>query len=499
MNPSFIFTWKVEGHQQGLITCLAISPKGSRLIATSNDHDLLLVAVGDGHVAVKLSFEGQFSVLTAIWCSESNVLCGACNGSLYIICFDPTNNDSPVTMTPFLTPFNQQIRSLAFDPTRHLLAVGHSNTVSLFIHDNPDRHYTDSNWRHLEMIKGPCNNESGLVHGLLFYPTEKGTKKLLILYAESGWNVWSDVSAVKRISPDTNHNVCRVGRAVLTADDKALAVSTLDRTIVLYDLGDDGPVLTTMREFPYNDDADYSPIVPVASTPGGLTLGGTTCGELPVIDGHGGNVSLMRHEGSNHLIRAIAVHGDKIIVGSSNWAESIIKCYSSSPIVSGKKDDSPPNFVTVTEALSRWNQSDSRWEVVANPKYEEHIIRIRKSTGVWAIMIAMTIVLILSADPPSGHSFKEAGQESDTTDLFKPNFRRHNYWVLFGVRHFFKYFMFQCAIWFAWMMSATYKVVVSVGLLVPHALDVMTMGIAKWICEFVEVYRELGVCPRMEY
>ncbi|KAG8714016.1 hypothetical protein FRC08_012483, partial [Ceratobasidium sp. 394] len=235
-------------------------------------------------------------------------------------------------MAPFLTPFNQQIWSLAFDSTRHLLAIGYSNTVALFTQENPGRQYLHSEWKPLEVVKGPCNNESGLVHALLFYPTDKGARNLLIGYAESGWNVWNNVGSVKQISQDL-HNVCRIGWAVLASDEKSLAVSTLDQTIALYALGEDGPILTSMKEYPYSDSANYSPIVPIASTPNGLTLGGTASGELPVIEGTRGDVSIMRHEEPNHVIRAIAVHGDKIVVGSSSWVESIVKCYSSSVIV----------------------------------------------------------------------------------------------------------------------------------------------------------------------
>ncbi|KAG8679258.1 hypothetical protein FRC08_017100 [Ceratobasidium sp. 394] len=306
MNPSFTVSWKIEGQQEGLLTCLAISPKGTRLVVASEDQDLLLVDVSDGRVLVKLDFEKQFSVLAVLWCSESNVIVGCSNGSLYDVCFKPTNRNCTVTMVAFLTPFNQQIRSLAFDPTRHLLAIGYSNMVALFIQEDPGHQYLHSEWKSLEVIKGPCNNESGLVHALLFYPTDKGTRNLLIGYAESGWNVWSNVGSVKRIGPDL-HNVRRIGRASLASDKKSIAVSTLDQTIAIYALGEDGPILTSMKEFHYSDSANYSPIVPIALTPGGLTLGGTASGELPVIKGAQDDVSLMRHEEPNHVIRGIAV------------------------------------------------------------------------------------------------------------------------------------------------------------------------------------------------
>ncbi|KAG8701760.1 hypothetical protein FRC08_003913 [Ceratobasidium sp. 394] len=356
-------------------------------------------------------------------------------------------------MSPFLSPFSQQIRSLAFDPTRHILAVGYGNTVALFTNENPGRQYHHSDWRSLELIKGPCNNESSLVHALLFYPSQKNTRNLLIGYAESGWNIWSDVGSMKRISPESNHNVCRIGRAALAADEKSLAVSTLDRAIAIYALGDDGPILTSMKEFPYEDSTDYSPVVPIASTSNGLTLGGTGCRELPVIRGTQDDMSLMRHEEGNHVIRTIATHGDKIVVGSTNWLESVVKCYSSSVIVPGKKDTGSPALVTVTEALAGWEDSDSQWRVVEEPKTDSKRFAVSKRTGIWAMLIVILMILILSADPPEGDSFEEAKRESHDTDLLKPSLKRHEYWVVFGVRHFVKYCVFQHAAWAKWIVS----------------------------------------------
>lgn len=89
--PLYTPAWIVSGHQQQLITCLAISPVGTRLIVASEDDNLLLVNFDDGSVLGVLCFEHQFTVLAALWYSESNLIIGCSNGSLYDICFDPTN------------------------------------------------------------------------------------------------------------------------------------------------------------------------------------------------------------------------------------------------------------------------------------------------------------------------------------------------------------------------------------------------------------------------
>ncbi|KAG8786171.1 hypothetical protein FRC12_016836 [Ceratobasidium sp. 428] len=517
-SNSFTVSWKLVGHQEGLLTCLSISPKATRLLVASADRDLLIVETNDGHVTIKLCFEKQFSVLDAFWYTETNAVCGCSNGSLYIMCVEPTDRKYLVTMSPFLNQFNQQIRSLAFDATRRILAVGYSNAVSLFTYETSDCQDPRSSWKPLDIIKGPCNNESALVNTLLFYPTEKGIRNLLVCYAEVGWTVWDDVSSVKQISPDLNHNVCRIGRATLTTDEKAIAISTLDHTIAIYALGDNGPITASMKEYPYDYKDEFSPIVPIASTQDGLTLGGTTCGELPVIENERGDISLMRHEEPCHVIRVIAVcifhlwpsyltgsttfnqaHGDKIIVGSSSWAESIVKCYSSSPMIKRAQRNEPPPVITVTEALSGWLDSDERWEVIMGPKLEKERTSIGWPVRIWLGLATIVVILVLSADPPNGVSFGDAKKESTDTDVFKPNLKRHEYWVLFGVRYFLKYFLFQHAAWSKWATNISFSFVSGLVRLIPEAWDFFTLGVAKWMCERVQVYKDLGVCPRIEY
>ncbi|KAG8693205.1 hypothetical protein FRC08_009266 [Ceratobasidium sp. 394] len=294
VNLSYSTSWTVAGKQKNLLTCLAFSPRGTRLIIASKDCNLLLVDVKDGSVLVELSFEGRFSALTGLWYAENNVLIGCCNGNLYDVCFNPTNNKYHVTMNPILNQFNQQIWSLAFEPTRCLLAVGYGNTVGVFLHDNVDRQ-SESEWSTLEVVKGPCNNESSLVTALVFYPTDKDNRALLIGYAQTGWSIWSKPGVVKRVSPNSNHNICQIGCATLSPDESSVAISTLDRAIVIYTLGSDGPLLESMQEFTYKDNAIANPIVPIAFTPDGLALTGTASGDVPLIQIASGDMSLIHH------------------------------------------------------------------------------------------------------------------------------------------------------------------------------------------------------------
>lgn len=91
------------------------------------------------------------------------------------------------------------------------------------------------------------------------------------------------------------------GGAALSADERTIAFSTLDHSIVTSPLNDNGPILTQKREFANRDRANWSPRVPVVLTSEGIVLGGTASGEVPIISTEGqspekrGDMSVIRH------------------------------------------------------------------------------------------------------------------------------------------------------------------------------------------------------------
>ncbi|KAG8787129.1 hypothetical protein FRC12_015863 [Ceratobasidium sp. 428] len=297
MPLSYTPAWKVPCRQSGLLTSIAASSTDARLAVALKSGDLLLIDIEDSTTLVNLSFETTCSVQTMDWYSASNVVVGCDNGSLYDVCFEPTNTQYSVTMCPVLAAFNHQIRLLAFDPDLGLLAVAYANMVELYVYKAKGKGH-EPTWNALEIIKGPHNNEDSLVNALLFYPSKRGTSSLFIGYAKAGWSVRSHSGPVKRISPDSSHNVCQIGSTALSHDKKQIAMSTLDRTIAVYALESDGPVLSSMKEvelLEYEDTAHISPIVPIAFTPHGLTLGGTACGNVVVFQDLDKELSLIRH------------------------------------------------------------------------------------------------------------------------------------------------------------------------------------------------------------
>ncbi|KAG9094638.1 hypothetical protein FS749_012085 [Ceratobasidium sp. UAMH 11750] len=487
VNMSYSTLWRLAGKQQKLLTCLAVSPSRTRLIVASKDCNLLLVNVKDDSVLVELKFKEHFSALVGLWYAEDNVLIGCCNGSLYDVCFNPTNDKHQVTMSPILNQFNQQIWSLAFDPARRLLTVGYGSTVGLFSYSDTGYH-SAVKWNTVELIKGPCNNESGVVTTLLFYPAEDNGSKLFIGYAQAGWSIWAKPGSVKHINPDSNHNVSRVGCVILSPNQKFLAISTLDHTIVLYALGRNGPLLESMQEFPYEDSASINPIVPVAFPSDGLVLASTACGEVPMIQSTDGEMSLLHHEQASHIIRVIATHGQRIIVGSSSEPESVLKCYSSSVVVTAKPRTDELIVVNITEALSGWESGDNKMKATSSTLRSIWCVAMSRSAWVWILGMAVLATLIMSASPPGGPVFEGAKEESDSTDVMIPGWGRNYYWVFFSVRHFCRFIAFQIRVWTAWVFNTAWNFFVEAIWVVLHTLNIMVWGAAKWGCEPVEYY-----------
>lgn len=83
----------------------------------------------------------------------------------------------------------------------------------------------------------------------------------------------------------------------MSADKRSIAISTLDHSIVTYPLDKDGPILKSKKEFSTRDQTKWSPVVPVAMTSSGLTVGGTGKGEVPIIctGSDAGEMSRIRH------------------------------------------------------------------------------------------------------------------------------------------------------------------------------------------------------------
>ncbi|KAG8776034.1 hypothetical protein FRC12_001131 [Ceratobasidium sp. 428] len=499
MQLSYTPAWKVACRQSGLLTSIAASSTDARLTVALKSGDLLLIDIEDGTILATLSFETMCSVQTMKWYSASNIVVGCDNSSLYDICFEPANTQYSVTMCPVLATFNHQIRLLTFDPDLGLLAVAYANMVELYMYKAKGKGH-EPTWNALEIIKGPYNNEDSLVNALLFYPSKHGASNLFIGYAKAGWSVRSHSGSVKRVSPDSSHNVCQIGSAALSHDKKQIAMSTLDHTIAVYALESNGPVLSSMKEVDYEDTAWTSPIVPIAFTLDGLTLGGTACGDVIVFQDTDKETSLIRHGGkANHIIRVIATHGQKIVIGSSSedGSKSVLKCYSSSAIVSGKPRTDDTVSSTAEKALLGWDPADSKWKTSSGAASFKWRIAVGRTARLRMLGIAvLVLMMMLFFDPPNGVRFADAMKDSQDTDIMLREKGADTYWLIFGVRYFSEYFRFQVTHWtisfvlaFAGLFTGSWEIIKGIAGLVRKVA-------AKWMCERVGLYKKNGVCPK---
>ncbi|KAG8721930.1 hypothetical protein FRC09_007105, partial [Ceratobasidium sp. 395] len=484
MHSSYNVAWKLSGRQDRLLTYLSFSPNGTRLTSASEDRNLLLIDAERGDALVQLDFEGQTSVLCGLWSSNDNVVVGCCNGYMYEVCFKPTNKQYPVTMSPMLHQMPDQVRSIAFDPARHLLAVAYGNSVALYVQKTSPSQNLPSEWEFLEDIKAPGSGVGSLIQGMFFYSTAEGTSNLLVAYAELGWKIWCRATTVTWVSPDTNRNVCRIGRISLADEQKSIVISTLDHSIAVYALDSDGPVLSSLKEYPYQDIEDMSLVVPVASTSDGSTLGGTTYGDVPMIEGANGEMSIIRHEEIDHLIRVLATHENNVVVGSSSRSGSVLKYYTSSAVVRSASNDRPKPLVvvTATEALLGWDALDSRWKPASQPKGIRWHLKPSRRACIWMLLFTLFLILVLSADPPGESSFQDATKQSSSTDMLKPAYDRSNYWIVFGIRHFTRLMAYQSKRWLAWIVDSASICIRNAAGLVPKGGKLVVLGMAEWTC-----------------
>ncbi|CAE6506378.1 unnamed protein product [Rhizoctonia solani] len=445
-------------------------------LQTAEDRTIVFVDMDTGNVVSVVSLEDQFAIMAA--------------------------KTSIVTMMPFLSPFPQRIRNLALDMNDSILAVGYGNTVALHASNTVKRKVA---WHPIELIQGPAHNRSGLVNTLTFFPTRSGSSRLLVAYAEAGWSIWNPCGTVRHINPAVHHNVCRVGRVSLSIDERMIIFSTLDRSVVTYPMNDDGPVLTGKKEYANGDRDNCSLIVPVAMTQDGFLLTGTALGEVSIIEikdgANQGNNTVIRHADDTHLIRK---SGNKVVIGSSNPDESIVRCYSTNAVTrasSSVKQENTLARISVTKAIAGWQEGDLRWVGTRRLRRVMNMLRIRPSRSLFvlACLWLSLCVVIISVDPPNGAPFSEASKDSDTTDLIKPRLQRHQYWVMFGIQHFFKYIVYQHASWMSWVLKAIYDFFAGLSDAIPGIFEIFGVVVGGWMCNQVKAHREAGVCPKVKY
>ncbi|KAG8794069.1 hypothetical protein FRC12_000665 [Ceratobasidium sp. 428] len=500
-NLSFVESWEVANRQSAHITCVETSTIGQWLMSASEDGTILLASARCGSPVGIIDFGDHMFVLCSTWRSGSTFMIGCTNGVLYEVLVNPNNALHPVSMYPLLGPLPQQIVSLAIDTSglHTLLAVGYGSRTAVYAHTPPGYE-----WNKIDDIKGPTQDKSSLVNSLFFFGNTE--RKLFIGLAEEGWIIWKyDTHPdVQYFSPTHYPSICRIGQARLSPDHQTVSISTLDQSIATYTMSDRGPIPETIKAFPLQVPVSASPILPVAHTSTDLILGGTGAGDVPIVKSRHAAVPRL-HQGEGHLIRTITPYGSSIIVGSTGPNNNaILKCFSQNSWgaqrIWGRKPASGTPFrVTLSDVLVSASEAHKRTmpEIVSKGSIRK-VLRSNE-VKVAVVILSTLMILVLSSTPPGGEPYVAQPVESTATGVAKAEGRRHYIWIRFGLKHLVMYTRHQIGSWNFWVWSIISKVLMRVLELPYKILDLLLMGLAEWVCEHFEIYRTLGVCPKIKY
>ncbi|KAG8779703.1 hypothetical protein FRC12_023934 [Ceratobasidium sp. 428] len=329
VSQQFRNVWAVSGTQKSLLTSVTVSPNGIWLMSASQDKDMVFVDFSSGTVVGTLDVSlGFFHVTSGVWRTDGRLYLGCSDGQAFQLDFDP-GNPRPLSMRRLLTietDHKTSIRALAFDPLRHLIAAGCGNEVYIY---SQSMVRNSEEWNCVERIPGPCEGNKGTVTSLSFYGQSLDNRCLFIGHAMAGFCVGKSPGKFQRTAK--GESVSSIGSATISSDERFIAISSLDQSIVTYPLGPNGPVIRDQREFLFHEQTEYSPIVPIALTSGNLIFKGTASGDVPVLDSLHGPLAPIQL-GAKRIVRTLTTHGDRLVVGSSDAGEfqqgSRVECYS---------------------------------------------------------------------------------------------------------------------------------------------------------------------------
>ncbi|QRV87068.1 transmembrane protein [Ceratobasidium sp. AG-Ba] len=323
----FQTSWTISGLQKGLLTCVSISPSGLWIVSTAQDSTVLFANFKSGAPVGILDIGTRFFVNTIKWRTDSDLYAGCSNGVVYQIDYNPDQIDRPLIVR-IIARMTVPVREIALDNFRGVLAVACGGNVYVLSHSSGDK----KEWAQVDHIPEPCKGPQGVVTGMSFYGSHLGYRPLLIGHAMSGWRVWYKPREYRLLSHPVDSDRCTIGHIAISSDESFLAVATLKHSVVTYQLSEEGPILGTKTEVGGQESTEYRHIVPVALTSNNLILRGTTSeGIVYMYDPQIGTSASLTH-GSFKAIRALATHGNKFLVGSTDISGDInagctIRCY----------------------------------------------------------------------------------------------------------------------------------------------------------------------------
>ncbi|KAG8781787.1 hypothetical protein FRC12_021510 [Ceratobasidium sp. 428] len=500
-NLSFTESWEIANQQSPHLTCVETSEQGQWVMSASEDGTVFFATVDSGVPAGIVDFGDHMFVLCATWRTGSAVLIGCTNGVLYELLINPKNTLHPASMYPLLGPLPQQIISIAIDNTglHTLLAVGYGSRTAVYAHTPPGHE-----WTKIKDIEGPSDDRSSLVNSLFFFGETE--RKLFVGYAEEGWGVWKygGNTNMEYFSPTHFPSICRIGQARLSPDRQSVSISTLDQSIATYKMSDRGPIPETIKAFPLQVPVSASPILPVAHTSTDLILGGTGAGDVPIVKSRHAAVPRL-HQGDGHLIRTITPHGSSILVGSTGPKnEVILKCFSQKFWAGQRawmRRQAPgtPFRVTLADVLVSANEAVKRTTPQTESKGSFTKLiwsgKVKVAIVVWSILT----ILVLSSTPPGGKSYVVQPSESTQTGVVKAESNRHYLWISFGLEQLYYYVQHQTVEWNHWFWSNLSNFFAEASKIPAGIFNALMIKLAEWICNKFEIYRTLGICPKVGY
>ncbi|KAG9097577.1 hypothetical protein FRC06_007403, partial [Ceratobasidium sp. 370] len=431
-NPRFEHLWTVRSRFQRGTLCAAAVSLGERWLASASyDSNVLFIDFKTGQLTGVLDLESRFHVISLEWISDTLLYAGCSNGVLFEVNYHPASKQ-PITMRPILRPFELPIKALALDPLRNFLAIGCGGDTYVFSRPL----YGDSEaWEFIDHISAPCEGADGLVTALDFYGSSMQQCKLFIGHANAGFCTWRGPNDYQRSPYEEYGNVCSIGSAALSRDGRFIAIVTLDHSIVIYPMAEDGPMLQNRHVLQNKEKSGFRPIVPIALGPDNLVLRGSAAGTVPIIDLQHGDLAPIRND-PHKVIRTLTTCGDKVIVGLSdkNGKSSKIRCYldltaSSTPPPRLQQDPDQPLF---TVAIGDLEDQAGSYRTIDGLQFRAldrlckslamqlstWLAKLLRSRRVWhTIVFFWLFTMMLVVDPPAlpGHttSIIQASQPPD--------------------------------------------------------------------------------------
>ncbi|KAG8735821.1 hypothetical protein FRC10_010108, partial [Ceratobasidium sp. 414] len=328
VTQQFRNLWAISDLQKSLLTSVTVSPNGLWLMSASQGKDIAFVDFHSGAIVGTVDLS-EFHITSGVWRTDGRLYIGSSDGQAFQLDFDPTIH-RPLIMRRLLKVHTgrqkMSIRALAFDPLRHIIAAGCGAEVHIYSQSIISG---SEEWSCVERIPGPCEGNQGIVTALCFFGQSLDNRCLFVGHAMAGFCIWKSPGIYERTPKGMN--VSSIGSATISSDERFIAISSLDQSIVTYPLGPGGPLLHEQREFPFHEQTDYSPIVPIALTSNNLIFKGTASGDIPILDSTNGPMAPI-HLGARRIIRTLTTYGDKVVVGSSDAGGfqqgSRIECYS---------------------------------------------------------------------------------------------------------------------------------------------------------------------------